>query len=53
MQPNEYKEVIFGDYCKKCQFKDKTEHEEPCDECISNAVNLWSHKPIKFKEAEK
>ena len=51
--PNDYKEVIYGDYCKKCVYEKKEEHEEPCDECLSNPVNLWTHKPTKYKEKEK
>lgn len=50
---NDYKEVLFGDYCKKCVYRDKGEQEEPCFECIAEPVNLWTHKPIKFEEYEK
>ena len=28
-------------------------NEEPCNECLENNVNLYSHKPIKFEEKEK
>lgn len=45
-----YKEVRFDLYCKKCKHCDKKEDEEPCDECLSNPVNLYSHKPINFEE---
>ena len=46
---NDYKEVIFGDYCSRCIHADKSEQEEPCFECIAEPVNLWSHKPVKFE----
>ena len=50
---NDYKEVIYGDYCKKCKYKDLTEQEDPCFDCIEEDVNLWTHRPTKFEEAEK
>ena len=45
-----YKEVQFDKYCKKCKHKIKNENEEPCDECLSEPTNLYSEKPIKYKE---
>ena len=45
-----YKEVYFDQYCSKCEHKDISEKEYPCDECLSNPVNLYSHKPVKFEE---
>ena len=47
-----YKEVYFGEYCKKCKYLEKKENEEPCDECLENPVNLYSHKPVNYKEKE-
>lgn len=52
MQPNEYKECLFGFYCNKCVNKDLDEHEEPCNECLTETVNLYSHKPVKFEGNE-
>lgn len=48
-----YKEVKFEQYCKKCKHYNKKEDEEPCDECLSNPTNLYSHKPINFEEEKK
>ena len=48
-----YKEVRFDQYCQKCKHYNKNEDEEPCDECLNNPVNLYSHKPINFEEKEK
>ena len=48
-----YKEVRFDLYCKKCKHCDKKEDKEPCDECLNNPVNLYSHKPINFEEEKK
>ncbi len=43
-----YKEVYFGEYCKYCKYWEKKENEEPCDECLGNPVNLYSHKPMYY-----
>ena len=47
----EYEEVYFHDYCPKCKHLkvDDTKSEEPCNECLDNPVNLYSHKPINFE----
>ena len=47
------KEVRFDQYCQNCKHHNKNEDEEPCDECLSNPTNLYSHKPINFEEKEK
>lgn len=48
-----YKEVYFGEYCNTCEHKNLKEEEDPCDECLSNPVNLYSHRPIKWKQSTK
>ena len=48
-----YKEVHFHEYCKKCKHKEVEDIEEPCNECLDNPVNLYSHKPVKFEEKER
>ena len=48
-----YKEVRFDQYCQKCKHYNKNEDEEPCDQCLNNPTNLYSHKPINFEEKEK
>ena len=50
---NEEKEVYFKQYCGKCKHKDKLEVEYPCNECLSNPTNLYSHKPTNFEEDDK
>lgn len=45
-----YKEVYFDKYCKQCEHKAKKENEAPCDECLEEPANLYSHKPTKYKE---
>lgn len=49
---NIYKEVYFNQYCKTCEYKNLKESEEPCDECLLNPINEYSHKPINYKEKE-
>lgn len=49
---NIYKEVYFNQYCKTCEYKNLKESEESCDECLSNPINEYSHKPINYKEKE-
>lgn len=46
------KEVYFGEYCKKCIHKDKDDNEPPCDDCLEEPFNLYSHKPVKFIQKE-
>lgn len=50
METEGYKEVYYHEYCKKCKHEQKKDHEEPCNECLDNPVNLYSHKPVKFEE---
>lgn len=47
-----YKEVYFHEYCKLCKYKDLKDTEDPCNECLSEPANLYSHKPVKYKEKE-
>lgn len=48
-----YKEVYYSEYCKDCKHKDLEEYKDPCHECLSNPINLYSNKPVKFEEKEK
>lgn len=47
---NREKEVYFDEYCPKCKFYALDEAEEPCDSCLAEPVNTYSHKPLFFKE---
>ena len=44
------KEVYFNQYCKLCKHEKESDAEEPCNECLDNPINLYSHKPVKFEE---
>lgn len=41
--------VEFDKYCDSCVYAENKEKEEPCNECLSNTTNLYSHKPVKYK----
>ena len=45
------KEVYFNEYCHKCKFKGTKETEDPCNECLAETTNEYSHKPVRFKDA--
>lgn len=47
-----YKEVHFDEYCKKCKYADLKESDDPCAGCLENPVNLYSSKPVNYKEKE-
>lgn len=47
---DQYKEVYFGEYCKKCEYFNKDSDQEPCNQCLEEPVNSYSHKPVKWKE---
>lgn len=51
---NQYTFVEFEKYCKNCKHNsvDDIKGEEPCNECLSNPVNLNSKKPVKYEEKE-
>ena len=44
--------VDFDCYCKKCEYWEVSDDKDPCDECLENPVNWYSHKPVNFKEKE-
>lgn len=48
-----HQEVYFDKYCKTCKNKDTKEYEDPCNDCLSEPVNVGSHKPINWEEKEK
>lgn len=49
----DFKEVYFDKYCMTCKNKDVKEYEDPCNDCLSNPVNVGSHKPVNWEEKEK
>lgn len=47
-----YKEVYYDQYCHNCTYFSKPEDEDPCNECLYEPVNVYSHKPVKYAEKE-
>lgn len=47
---SDLKEAYFNQYCPLCKHKDRAETEDPCDDCLAEAVNTNSHKPVYFEK---
>lgn len=47
-----YKEVYFHEYCQKCKNRNVPDTEEPCDECLSEPINMYTHEPVKYEKKE-
>lgn len=52
MQPNKEKEVYFDQYCGTCKYRDCHEDDSPCDDCLAQPTNEWSHKPVEYKPTD-
>ena len=54
MDEQNYKEVYFDQYCRKCKYWKENDEglEEPCNECLSEPINIDSHTPVKFEEKQ-
>ena len=50
MNNDGYKMVYYHEYCKDCKHEKVKDTDEPCNECLDNPINLYSHKPVKFEE---
>lgn len=48
----QYKEVYFNEYCRTCKYKKTEEGDDPCNECLSEPMNVYSHKPVNWREEE-
>lgn len=49
----EYREVRYDKYCETCEYKNEPEEEGVCDECLHVPINLYSEKPVNWKEKKK
>lgn len=49
---NHIKIVDFDQYCDKCKHyaPDLFGNEEPCNECLTNPMNIDSRRPVKYEE---
>ena len=50
MDVGETKIVYFDQYCENCKYCKTDQSEDPCYECLSNPVNVHSHRPVKWSE---
>ena len=44
------KEVYFDQYCPTCKYVDVPEKSDPCFDCLTEPVNQYSHKPVKYEK---
>lgn len=49
---NNFKEVYYDEFCKKCKFEEREEDEDPCWYCLDEPMNINSHKPLEFREKD-
>ena len=45
-----FKEVYFHKYCRTCKYFRTEEDKDPCNECLNEPVNEYSHKPVNYVE---
>ena len=48
-----YRMVDFHKYCATCKHKTEEGFTEPCNECLSEPIKLYSEKPVKYVEDPK
>ena len=46
------KEVDFQTYCPKCIYANTDETDDPCNNCLAEPYNVYSNKPLYFKNGE-
>ena len=49
MELGEEKIVHFNEYCDKCEYRDLSERDDPCFDCLAEPVNVYSHRPTEWK----
>ena len=47
------KECLFNVWCPKCEYYERPDVDDPCDECLEYPSQENSTKPVMFKEATK
>ncbi len=50
MNANCEKFVDFKYWCERCKYSNKAECEEPCNDCLSNPVNVESTRPVYWSK---
>lgn len=41
--------VEFSKYCDTCKHAEKDSSEDPCEECLTNATNVYTDRPVKWE----
>ena len=44
------KEVYFYKYCPTCAYFERKCSEDPCNDCLNNPSNDYSHRPVNWKQ---
>ena len=54
MEESKEKFVEFERYCQTCAYYDEDESDPKshCWDCLDEPVNVDSHKPVNYKEAD-
>lgn len=52
MTVNSEKEVYFEPYCESCKYCDLDGSDLPCNACLTDTTNTYSHKPTHYEEAD-
>lgn len=47
---NDFKEVQFDQYCKICEYGEREERMDPCNECLETGMREETSKPMFYKE---
>lgn len=48
----EKKEVYYGQYCRTCKYRNRSEVKDPCNKCLNEPWNIDSHKPTQWKKKD-
>lgn len=48
MENGNIKEVYFDQWCSSCKYKDNSESDDPCWDCLERGWNIDSHRPIMW-----
>lgn len=49
---NSMREVNFERFCPECKHFNKSENEEPCDECTNACIRMFSQRPLRFEKED-
>lgn len=47
---DDYRIVDYFTHCKTCKYENTSPVEMPCNECLEYPVNLYTDKPVNWKE---